>query len=119
MASPWSRPLPTFSGCERSASPEKDRVVIEYWEKWTGFEADAIRTVVDDFNASQDRIYVNYSSVSQIDHKLMLATAGGVPPDVAGVYARMLPVYSENKALTPLDAMAAAAHITRDQYIAW
>jgi len=119
LASPWSRPLPTFSGCERSASPEKDRVVIEYWEKWTGFEADAIRTVVDDFNASQDRIYVNYSSVSQIDHKLMLATAGGVPPDVAGVYARMLPVYSENNALTPLDDMAAAAHITRDQYIAW
>ena len=47
----------------------------------------------------------------------MLATAGGVPPDVAGVFARMLPVYSENNALTPLDTLAADAGIRREQYI--
>ncbi len=103
--------------CEKAAAPAKGRVLVEYWEKWTGFEADAMRAVVDDFNASQDRIFVEYSSISQIDHKLMLATAGGVPPDVAGVYTRMIPVYSENNALTPLDEMAAGAHITRDKYI--
>ena len=76
-----------------------------------------MRAVVDDFNASQDRIHVDFTSISQIDRKLMLATAGGVPPDVAGVYYRMLPAYSENNALMPLDRMAAASHITRDQYI--
>ena len=47
-----------------------------------------MRRVVNDFNASQDRIFVDFSSVSQIDRKLMLATAGGVPPDVAGVWSR-------------------------------
>ena len=62
-----------------------DRVTITYWEKWTGFEADAMRSVVDDFNASQDRIFVEMSAVSQIDRRLVLATAGGVPPDVAGI----------------------------------
>jgi ABC-type glycerol-3-phosphate transport system substrate-binding protein len=107
----------TLPACQKSAPPPGARVELEYWEKWTGFEAGAMRSVVDDFNASQDRIHVNYSSISQIDHKLMLATAGGVPPDVAGVYSWMLSVYAENNALTPLDRMAAAAHITRDQYI--
>lgn len=105
-----------FGGCDRR--PEHgSRTVLAYWEKWTGSEADAMRAVVDDFNASQSRIFVDYSSISQIDHRLMLATAGGVPPDVAGVFARMLPVYSENNALTPLDTLAADAGIRREQYI--
>ena len=76
-----------------------------------------MRAVVDDFNASQSRIFVDFSTVSQIDRKLMLATAGGVPPDVAGVYSASLPVYSENNALMPLDRMAAAAGIERENYI--
>ncbi len=109
--------LLALCGCAKSPAPPGNRVVIEYWEKWNGFEADAMRAVVDDFNASQDRIYVDYSSISQIDHKLMLATAGGVPPDVTGVYAKLIPVYAENNALMPLDRMAADAGITRDKYI--
>jgi ABC-type glycerol-3-phosphate transport system substrate-binding protein len=109
--------LLALSACRKSESSGGQRVDIDYWEKWTGFEADAMRAVVDDFNASQDRIHVNFTSISQINHKLMLATAAGVPPDVAGVYASMIPVYSENNALTPLDDMAAAAHITRGRYI--
>ena len=76
-----------------------------------------MRAVVDDFNASQDRIFVDFSSVSQIDRRLMLATAGGVPPDVAGIWAEQLPVYAENNALTPLDKMAAEAGITGSEYI--
>ena len=109
--------LTVLTACQKPAVPEGGRVELEYWDKWTGFEADAMRAVVDDFNASQDRIHVNYSSISQIDHKLMLATAGGVPPDIAGVYSWMLPVYAENNALMPLDRLAADAHITRDRYI--
>jgi len=106
-----------LAACQRGGAPTGGKVEIEYWDKWTGFEEEAMRAVVEDFNASQSRIHVNFSSVSQINHKLMLATAGGVPPDVSGVYANMIPAYSENNALTPLDSMAAAAHITREQYI--
>lgn len=99
------------------ASADEGHVVIKYWDKWTGFEADAMRVVVDDFNASQDRIRVEYSSVSQIDRRLMLATAGGVPPDVAGIWAINLPVYAENNALTPLDTLARKAGIIESDYI--
>ncbi len=97
--------------------PGEGRITIRYWEKWAGFEADAMGEVVKDFNASQNRIFVEYSAVSLMDRKLMLATSGGVPPDVAGVAGRTLPAYAENNALTPLDRLAARNGIVREQYI--
>ncbi len=59
--------LGAFLGaCTPAGTGQREgRVIIKYWEKWTGFEADAMRAVVDDFNAAQDRIFVDYSSVSQ------------------------------------------------------
>jgi ABC-type glycerol-3-phosphate transport system substrate-binding protein len=93
------------------------RTVIRYWDKWTGFEGDAMRAVVDDFNASQERIYVELSTVSQIDRKLMFATGGGVPPDVAGIWSYTIPIYAENNALTPLDRMAQQAGVRPEDYL--
>lgn len=103
--------------CEPAEQRSADgRIIINYWEKWTGFEADAMQAVVDDFNASQNRLFVKLLPVSQIDHKLMLATAGGNPPDVAGLWSHTVNVYAEKGALTPLDGMLEKAGITRDHY---
>jgi ABC-type glycerol-3-phosphate transport system substrate-binding protein len=102
-------------GCSRPSA--NGPVVIHYWEKWTGFESDAMQSVVDDFNASQNRIHVEYSSIGELDRKFMMATAGGVPPDVAGIWCSSLPVYAENNALTPLDQLARQYGITREKYI--
>ena len=46
--------LPLCS-CNRKADArtEDGRVVVSYWEKWTGFEDDAMQAVVDDFNANR------------------------------------------------------------------
>ncbi len=104
-------------GCFSSQKEDSDKVVINYWEKWSGFEGRAMREVVDDFNDSQDRIFVNFLKVSKIDRKLMLATAGGNPPDVAGLFSWILPVYVENGALLPLDKYAREAGIRSDDYI--
>ncbi len=102
----------------RATEPgEEGRVVVEYWEKWTGFEGDAMRAVVDDFNRSQDRIFVRMLTVSRIDQKMMLATAGRVPPDVAGLWAMYLTSYVENNALMPLDTLAREAGVREDHYI--
>ena len=105
------------SGCVKRESPDSGKVVIKDREKWTGFEADAMRAVIADFNASQDRIRVDFSSVSQIERRLMLAIAGGVPPDVAGLWSHQVPIYAENNALTPLDSLAAGRGVQRQNYI--
>ena len=109
--------LIALTSCDHEDPANKGKVVIKYWEKWTGFEAEAMRGIVDDFNASQDRIFVDFISVSQIDRKLMLATAGGVPPDVSGLWSIQIPTFSENNALTPLDKMASDAGIHHESYI--
>ncbi|WOO41784.1 ABC transporter substrate-binding protein [Rubellicoccus peritrichatus] len=96
---------------------EDGRVEIDYWEKWTGFERQAMADLVDKFNASQDEIFVKFLSVSNIDRKLMLATAGGNPPDLAGIWSVNVPTYAENGALTPLDRFAEEYGITRDYYL--
>ena len=107
------------TGCVRAPSDrtEDGRILVEYWEKWTGFEGDAMQAVVDDFNRSQDRIFVRKLTVSNIDHKMMLATAGGNPPDLAGLWSHNIPVYAEKGALTPLNRLLEEAGITREDYI--
>ncbi|MFH1498560.1 MAG: ABC transporter substrate-binding protein [Verrucomicrobiota bacterium] len=83
---------------------------ITYWEKWSGFEADAMRAVVDQFNAAQDRVFVDFVSMSQIDRKLIVATAGGDPPDVAGIWFAQLSSFADRAALTPLDPFIERDH---------
>src|SRR3954464_14473074 len=90
---------------ERLTTPvvEPGPVHISYWEKWTGFEGDAMRAVVDAFNRKQSRVFVDVLTVSQVDQKMLLATAGGNPPDVAGLWARNVNSFAVKKALRPLD----------------
>jgi multiple sugar transport system substrate-binding protein len=106
-------------GCARSGggTTEDGRVIVEYWEHWTGFEGEAMQAVVDDFNASQDRIFVRKLTVSQMEQKVVLATSGGNPPDVVGLWSYNVSTYAEKGALTPLNKWIEAAGITRDDYI--
>lgn len=97
---------------------KKPRVTVTYWEKWSDFEAEAMRKVVNDFNASQDQIYVDFLSVSGVDQKTLLATASGDPPDLAGLYGTNTSLYHQFDALTDLSDMARDAGITKDKYIA-
>jgi multiple sugar transport system substrate-binding protein len=93
--------------------------VIEYWEKWGGFEADAMRVIVDEYNESQDKYYVQYvaDAGSQIDRKLMISIAGGNPPDISGFWDDRLISYVQNGALTPLDGLMEKDGIEHDRYL--
>ncbi len=106
-----------LAGCSSESKASDGRVHISYWEKWTGFEADAMRAVVDEFNRSQDKIFVDLLTVSQVDQKMLLATAGGNPPDVAGLWSFNTNVYADKGAIIPLDKFMKAAGITREDYL--
>lgn len=90
-----------LAACGRPGGTE--RVRITYWEKWTGAELAAMQAVVDEFNASQDRILVDFVSVAQVDRKLIAATAGGSPPDIAGIWLPNISSFADCDALLPLD----------------
>jgi multiple sugar transport system substrate-binding protein len=95
-----------------------DRIVLDYWEKWTGHEGRAMQRIVDDFNRSQDRIVVRYLATSAIDQKSMIAIAGGDPPDVVGLWNYNVPGYAESNALIPLDELAPRFGVVPENYAA-
>ena len=92
-------------GPERRRLQSGGRVVLDYWEKWTGHEAAAMKVVVDRFNESQGRIFVNYLTMGGIDQKAKVAIAAGDPPDVLGLWNRNLPFFSQCGAIMPLDQL--------------
>jgi ABC-type glycerol-3-phosphate transport system substrate-binding protein len=95
------------------------RVVLKYWEKWTGTEGQAMREIVEAYNASQDRYLVHYMEVggSQIDRKLVVAIAGGNPPDIAGFWNDRVSDYVQNGALTPIDKRMTDSGIHAEDYL--
>jgi ABC-type sugar transport system permease subunit/ABC-type glycerol-3-phosphate transport system substrate-binding protein len=105
----------TGSGAARGADTERVRVV--YWEKWTGFEKDAMQAVIDDFNRSQEHIFVEYVSVSGIRTKTLIATAGGDPPDLAGLDDSMVDDFADKNALIPLDDFGDETAIVGSRYL--
>jgi ABC-type glycerol-3-phosphate transport system substrate-binding protein len=98
-------------------APSDGRVHVLYWEKWTGFEFTGIKAIVDDFNASQNRIHVDLLSEGHIDDKTMFAVSAGVPPDVAGLYSYNVPQYADERSVIPLDDFCKANGIRESDYI--
>lgn len=108
----------TFGGREYPAPPE-GRVLVQYWEKWTGKEAEQMQEIVDWFNATvgeEKGIYVEYLSMSNISQKTLVSTAAGVPPDVAGLWDGQVAQFAALDALEPLDEMAAEHGIAEGYY---
>jgi multiple sugar transport system substrate-binding protein len=91
-------------------------VHITYWEKWTGFEGEAMRKVVNDFNSRQNKIFVDLLTVSNIQDKTMLAISAGIPPDVAGLYGPNLAQYVDDRAIVPLDEFCKETGISGKDY---
>lgn len=101
-----------------SPAPAADDVVhVTYWEKWTDIEGSAMQRVVDQFNHSQKKIHVDFLSISDIERKTILATAGGDPPDVAGLFSQDMYTFSDFGALTPLDEFMKQDGQTQDEWL--
>jgi ABC-type glycerol-3-phosphate transport system substrate-binding protein len=101
----------------RGAKEQSDgKVVLDYWEKWSGHEGRAMRRVVDEFNASQNRIVVRYLITAGIDQKTLISVAGGDPPDVVGLWNYNVPLYAETEAILPLEDLAAPFGVRLENY---
>ncbi len=108
------------SGDPSRGDPNSPRKIV-YWEKWTGFEGEAMGRVVSLFNERQREkakhepgyrpIEVRQVTISKIEQKLLVAIAGGNPPDVAGTLSYLIPAYVDKGALLDITEPLAAAHV--------
>jgi ABC-type glycerol-3-phosphate transport system substrate-binding protein len=95
------------------------RIVVEYWEKWAGDEEKKMRSIIDEFNqgeGAQKNIYVRYLSMSNVYQKTLVATGGGAPPDIAGMFDWNLVQYASLGAIQPLDELAKSHGIDENTY---
>ncbi len=102
-----------FTGCgDRSDG----KIHVSYWEAWTGAEGAAMQKVVDQFNGRQDKIVVEYLGVPDVAHKTLIATAGGDPPDVAGIGLENICMFADQAALQPLDGFIRSEGMTPEKW---
>lgn len=93
-------------GPRGSVNVPEGRIVVRYWEKWTGVEGEVMKRLVERFNAgpgAERNVWVDYNAISAIEQRTLVAAAGGDPPDVAGLYDFIIPQYADQGALRPLD----------------
>jgi multiple sugar transport system substrate-binding protein len=104
-----------------AASPDYGKVIhVTYWEKWTAFERDAMKVVVDKYNATRGKrmgIYVDFMPIGDVTDKTLLATSGGNPPDIAGLSTISLAAFADNSAIMPLDRYCEKYGIRESDYI--
>ncbi len=95
----------------------RGRTVVALWVGWSGFEAAAMRDVVNKFNLSQSRIFVHMVSVSQVDIKTVISVAGGDPPDIVELGTYDVGSFIGHNALTSLEPMVHAGIITPHTFV--
>lgn len=103
-------------GAKRDRSIPPGRLVLDYWEKWTGHEGSAMQAIVDEFNASQNKLFVRYLITNTVHQKAMIAILGGNPPDIIGLNSFSIPTYADANALLPLDDLAPAHGVHLNDY---
>jgi len=117
-----------FASCFFHDHPEaavqtEDQVTIEYWEKWTGFEGEAMKSTVDLFNRRKFKnkkgqtIYCQCLSVTLVDRKSLMAIAGNSPPDLCGFWSFNTHLFADMGAIQPLDDLVARDKWDMDKYI--
>jgi multiple sugar transport system substrate-binding protein len=81
---------------------------------WTGEWEEVVSQIVARFNESQERVRVRPLVVTgDANTKLLLAIAGGAPPDLMAQWNQVIPAWAHKKALTPLDSL-----MSREEYAA-
>lgn len=78
-----------------------------------------MQRIVDEFNATvgaQRGLWVDYNALGDVDKRMLIAAAGGDPPDVTGLPDRFIAAYADQGALSPLDELAAGAGIDLDAF---
>lgn len=84
-----------------------ERVAVRLWHQWTGERQPLIDAIVADFNRSQTRYEVIALAVpgAVSDQKLMLAIAGGEPPDVMTQWSPTIGTWAADGLLQPLEEL--------------
>lgn len=87
------------------ASEKKEKLTL--WDFHNGSEAESVQEMVDEYNQSQDKVEIEYSSVNQTDYTTTLVTtayANGECPDILWVEPATYKKFTEAGMLADLSS---------------
>ncbi|MFB5660479.1 extracellular solute-binding protein [Alteribacillus sp. HJP-4] len=108
-----------LAGCGEDSQTTRDgRVQIDYWVLFGGGDLDFMQEIVDDYNESQDDVYVNVvlQDYDEYYTKLTTSVVADRGPDVAVSHAAVLPDLVNQGLTMPLDSIAEEAGLDWETY---
>ncbi len=103
---------------ERQALRE-ERTVIVFWDRHSGHEHAERRTLIDEFNRSQNEVYVRAVPIggNALMEKALTSIAGGAPPDLMSMDGSIICQLAGDGLFLPLDDFVAREpDITPDKF---
>lgn len=97
-----------LSACSSEETMSDGRISLDYWVLFGGGDLSYMEEIVDEFNESQDEIYVNIILQDFDDYytKLVTSVAANRGPDIAVSHAAVLPELVNQGLTTPLNDFA-------------
>jgi multiple sugar transport system substrate-binding protein len=94
---------------EERAARAQGRVIITFWDRHSGHEHAARKALIDEFNRSQNRIYVRAVPIgyNAAMEKILTSTAGGAPPDICSLDTTLIAQLAGQGLFRPLDDLMA------------
>jgi multiple sugar transport system substrate-binding protein len=81
------------------------KIVLDFWNGFTGPDGPALEQVIADFNASQDEVEVkaNIMPWDTLYQKVLTSVAGNDGPDIIAMSATRIPQFADEGLFMPLD----------------
>ncbi|HPF86625.1 MAG TPA: extracellular solute-binding protein [Candidatus Limiplasma sp.] len=99
---------------------QAEPIQIDYWSVFTGADGATMQSMVDEFNASQDEVYVNHTPMAADDlyQKIPLTVQTGTGiPDVTIVHIERIPDFVDKDMLYAYDMdLLAEAGVVEENY---
>lgn len=80
----------------------EERETVKVWHLWTGAMANAMDQLAEEFNAMQDKYFVECLSVPDFQ-KITVAISSGDGPDLTDAWNNTVTAYADMGAMEPLD----------------
>lgn len=96
------------------------RKIVRFWHTWgMGNARRVIDEVIGDFNREQTKHWVEPTSIpwTQVDQKILISAAGGVPPDITMMAEFQIAPYASRYALECLDPLVAEGRLNPKDYM--
>jgi multiple sugar transport system substrate-binding protein len=109
----------TASSDEERRAVREGRTVILYWDRHSGHEHAARRALIDEFNRSQNEVYVRAVPIgfNALTEKALTSIAGGAPPDIMSLDGSIICQLAGNGLFLPLDDFVAGEpEMTPDRF---